>query len=386
MAVISDLNSLFNGTGTGGLGDVARGIVQGDVLRDWRHASKLFVDGNYAYVPKHGFLFHVAFEFSPDALESPGMPKNKDDRLRAGLLAKSVTLPKFSFDTKTLNAYNRPNIVQSKIKYDPISLSFHDDNSDVVNKLWQAYQRYYYLDGKGSSSHLLNPLQQRHKYESGNGSTRDWGYYVGDGKKENAAPFFHAIRLYSLHNRKFSEYVLVNPNIKAFKFGDHASDSTNLMQADMTIEYETVIYQSGTVSATGADGFADIHYDKGPSPIAPLGGGTTSILGEGGLFGSAGSILSDLAAGNIGSAILTGARTASNFDAVSLGKMVLGESVQALSDVAMGRNPLSGMHFPTAADITNATNDINSVLSNSGQKVTTTATSNKENVNSGTVI
>jgi hypothetical protein len=55
-----------------------------------------------------------------------------------------------------MNQYNRKRIVQTKIKYDPIDISFHDDNGSgvgtanlggTVRALWKAYYNYYYFDG-----------------------------------------------------------------------------------------------------------------------------------------------------------------------------------------------------------------------------------------------
>ena len=202
----------------------------------------------------------------------------------------------------------------------------------------------YFLDTK-------TKYYTEHKYELPDPTT-NWGYQLQNGQSK---PFFQAIRLYSLHKRSFTEYILVRPNIKSFKFGEHNnSESTSIMQIDMTIEYETVVYNTGSFSKKKPDGWADMYYDKGPSPMAPAGGGGTSILGAGGLLDTSNSILNDISTGNIGNALWTGARGAQKFGSVDLGKMALGEAISVGRGTLSGNNPLSGVSFPNASSVLNS--------------------------------
>ena len=57
------------------------------------------------------------------------------------------------------------------------------------------------------------------------------------------------------------------------------------MANQMTLQYEAVFYSRGRISANGApQGFGEEHYDKTPSPNSLLGGGSTSLLGDGGIL------------------------------------------------------------------------------------------------------
>ena len=118
------------------------GAPSGAYLRDFTHASKTFVSDSYALAPKFKFLFHTYFNINPAALDST-MTANFSNY---GLLVKDIRLPSYRFATHTLNQYNRKRIVQTKINYDPVEITFHDDNSNVINKLWYAYYTYYYKD------------------------------------------------------------------------------------------------------------------------------------------------------------------------------------------------------------------------------------------------
>lgn len=312
-------------------------VVTGDTMKDRTHASKLFVANNYALVPKFGFLYHVFIDINTAIPRYNGM-ENTIKQTEAGMLVKQVSLPKFSLDTKSLNAYNRPHVIQTKIHYDPVTIQFHDDSSDVVRNFWFDYYSYYYRNSDNGGSGNLAAMKAVHDEIFSPRQQKDWGYGI---RQYETRPYLNAIRIYSLHAKRFSEYVLVNPIIKSFQHGDHnSSDGTALLGHTMTVEYETVFYAYGSVGAPDPMGFGDLHYDKTPSPLTPAGGGTRSILGPGGLLESASEVTQDLANGNIGAALFKGARVGSTLKGANLKSMVATEAVQLLKNVlASGPGP-----------------------------------------------
>lgn len=66
-------------------------------------------------------------------------------------MAKRVDLPKFTMATKVLNSYNRKNVVQTNLNYDPINITFHDDAADLITTFWNDYYTFYYRDSDYSS-------------------------------------------------------------------------------------------------------------------------------------------------------------------------------------------------------------------------------------------
>ena len=123
------------------LTDAAGGFFGNDYLRDYTHASKTFRPNAYQYAPKFKFLFHVYFEINQSAY-AVGLPQGAN----FGLAVKTIKLPSYTFDTHTMNQYNRNRIVQTKIKYDPIDINFHDDNGNLIRNMWYNYYTYYYKD------------------------------------------------------------------------------------------------------------------------------------------------------------------------------------------------------------------------------------------------
>ena len=113
-------------------------------MKDYEHASKLYVDSYYARAPKLGFLYFVEMDINRAAVSDESWATN--DWFDVGLLAKKADLPKFTIANETVNQYNRKTVVQTKLTYTPISIELHDDNSDITQKLWVNYYKSYYKD------------------------------------------------------------------------------------------------------------------------------------------------------------------------------------------------------------------------------------------------
>lgn len=340
----------------------------GDTIKDYRHASRLFVDNNFALTPKAGWLFHVFFDLDPSLTRV-----NRDRNLEAGMLVKGVDLPKFTVDTKTYNSYNRVNIVQNKIKYDPVTITFHDDRSNVVRNLWFDYFNYYYRDtdnGYGDPGGGVNPIYYaRHKYHSGQRDVLNKFGYTPRTEATNTQ-YFQAIRIYSLNQKRFAEYTLINPTITSFRHGSHDTGQDNsILENIMTISYETVLYASGQVSLSTVRGFADLHYDKSPSPLSVAGGGTNSILGPGGIFNAVDSVISDASDGNYGSAAFKLFRGYQKNKNINFGQLASTELITAGVDLIRGQDPRNRFYVPYsgqgASGFTPAGQSINGVVGNS---------------------
>lgn len=234
------------------------------VLRSYQHASRIFIDSSYRLSPKYGFLFYVEFDFNP--LISNVSNQSAQEM---GMIVKSVGLPKFTIDTKVHNAYNRKNIIQNRIQYDPINIVFHDDQADNVREFWYDYYSFFYRDSDYADAtyNIISKYQERPSFE--------WGYSPRAVQSYNSAnayqdyQYIQAIRIYSLYQGQFDEYELINPTITSFKHGEHINGENNsLLEHQMTVQFETVKYQTGYTTENTAGGYIDLHYDNNPSPIS----------------------------------------------------------------------------------------------------------------------
>jgi hypothetical protein len=345
------------------LKDAAGTFFGSDYLRDYTHASKTFRTNSYQYAPKFKYLFHVYFDINTTAYN-----QNVSTGTNFGLDVKTAGLPKFTFDTVALNQYNRKRIIQSKIKYDPISITFHDDNGTaagsptaggIIRSLWKAYYNYYYADGNnaqvvfagargginpavggiaGPGGTASNPnaatYNNRNQYDPSISGNATWGY-IGDTNTPNNAggqkiPFFKNITIFGLSQHNFVAYTLINPIITSFGHDTYSyAEGTGTMENQMTLDYETVVYNEGAISGTSPSdivtGFGlDAHYDRTVSPISRP-GSQQNILGQGGLVDGASGVVNNLANGNILGAVQAAGTTYNTFKNANLKQIAQSE-------------------------------------------------------------
>jgi hypothetical protein len=208
-----------------------------------------------------------------------------------------------------------------------------------------------------------------------------FGYSPRSFDSQNEQQFIQAIRIYSLHQKKFSEYTLVNPTITSFSHGTHDSKGAEGLDCAMSIAYETVLYASGYVTKNTVRGFADLHYDKSPSPLTPAGGGTNSIMGPGGILNAMDDIVKDGSAGNFGAAAFTAFRAVEKNKNVNLAGLAKTELTTALTDILSLKDPRDKFFIPTTGSLTN--NNFPGIQNASGSTALSSgsATSNGASVN-----
>jgi hypothetical protein len=222
------------------------------ILRDYRHASSVFLSNKEALTPKLKFQFHVYFSINDQAYS---IPWSVQPNYGLGLAVKTVKLPQFSVQSFELNQYNRKRIVQTKIKYENIDLTLHDDIGNSVRNMWYNYYSYYYDDANNSqkSSNNKTPIDydftQRTQYQKSNPESlkQSWGYIAEGSTNGVKKPFFRNIIVYGLdryHN--FVAYTLINPVIVSFNHDTYNySEGGGTMENRMSLSYEFVKYDSG---------------------------------------------------------------------------------------------------------------------------------------------
>lgn len=337
-----------------------QGLTDGNELKDYRHASKLFLSDGYALAPQTKYLFHVYFTLNTNQI--PALQTafgSTRDIGTIGMLVKSTELPKYTIEVNEHNQYNRKRYVQNKINYEPVNITFHDDGSDIIRSMWNAYYTYYFADslhgydnlgGSGLSS-LGSPLDwnRRDIYDNLR-NVNDWGYSGASPAGDYKPNFFKDIKIYGLNKGNFIQYTLINPIITnwAHDTFDY-SEGGGTMSNQVTLRYETVKYSRGTVGTpetTEVRGFMDpSKYDLEPSKLSRP-GATTSIFGQAGLVDAGASISNDLANGNILGAGLTALTAYDTFKDAPLNNMAQVEGTD-LATTILG-NAASSFLFPTS--------------------------------------
>ena len=276
-------------------------------MKDYRHAARLFLDDNYKLLPKQKFLFHVVFDID-DSI--PLRRFSNNERLELNMLVKTADLPKFNMNIEEKQQYNKKTYIGTKISYEPVAITFHDDHADTVNAFWKAYYEYNIADSLTVNPNVVGYNTKDNMYDADPNVTQ----YGMDNVQQRKNPFLKSIQIFTLHKQRFTSFTLVNPVIGSWSHDNlDQADGQGVMQNTMQIFYETVLYGAGVVNKNDIPGFATIHYDLEPSPLSVLGGGTTSIFGPGGIVDGIGSVIGDIQSGNFGvGTILKGINTYNN--------------------------------------------------------------------------
>jgi hypothetical protein len=260
-------------------------------MKDFAHASRLYRDDNlYDYAPKAGWMYYVRLGINNQIRQrlDPTWAQRFSDKV--GLLAKTADLPKFKITTETLNQYNRKTVVQSKLNYDPITITFHDDMANASSDLWRNYYNYYFADGNVGVTSVGKGSKYSWAFKDNKNSNLGvYNYGLANAQLYN---FFDSIEIYLLNKQKFYSVTLLNPIITEWQHDSvDQSQSNKMLENKMTIAYEAVVYNKGRASSVG---FNANHYDGSPSPLSIGGLGTNTLFGPGGVIAGGAQVFGDI--------------------------------------------------------------------------------------------
>ena len=258
------------------------------ILRDYQHASRLYLDNAYALAPKNGWIYYVVFDINTKAIVDSTWD-NSQVIGEVGMLVKSSDLPKFVAETEVMNQYNRKSVIQKKINYQPVSMTLHDDQSNVVHNMWLNYFAYYspditYINNSNPSTGTVPiAFEKSNQYDGTNAIFQPFNFGLNSGLVDE--PFFRSITIYQLNRQVFTSFQLINPIVSAW---DHdrldQTNTTHLAESKMTLAYDAVLYGVGQVSVDTPAGFATFHYDNTPSPLQVSGGAANNLSSQ--VFGT----------------------------------------------------------------------------------------------------
>jgi hypothetical protein len=226
----------------------------GPVLRDYQHAARAFVDGDFALAPRLKFQHHVV-------ISTLG---GSNSQLSA--VIKSMDTPKFAVTTETANQYNKKNVIMTGITYQPINIKFYDDNSGVARKVFEGWYSYTFGDHGAAKAGLygksLGPPLTAYGLEN-----------------EPVVPFVNYIKIHTFAKRSWQGLTLVNPVIINWSHDTFNWTDTSPAEHTMTVAYDAVMYDSGNAGPGSPPNFGSANYDQTPSPLKSGSGGRSPALG-----------------------------------------------------------------------------------------------------------
>ena len=112
------------------INDFLKGFQDGlPGLKDYRHASRLYLDDNFKLAPKQKFLFHVVFNLDEDLFLEKFGP---NERIELNMLVKACELPKYGMNVEERIQYNKnhPNDRSVRVQRIVSRESRHGERSD----------------------------------------------------------------------------------------------------------------------------------------------------------------------------------------------------------------------------------------------------------------
>lgn len=295
------------------LGQIGQGLFgsRGDMM-DYQHAARLFTDNVHALAPKVEFLYHVFLDINDSAIRTPIRQygfNTSESKIETGMLVKNFNLPGVSVMTETKNQYGKKTNIQTAIQYQPVTLTFHDDNTGLIGGLWEQYFKSQYADSEyidflkaeptyNTETSRIVDTDTRPQFTNNQvqtTTTKQTGIKFGFDNNKSVR-FFNEIKLYQLSRHRFFEFTLINPMIQSWTPPTMNSSSSNPAENQMTVIYEGIRYSTGRISTETVKGFTALHYDLTPSPLGGSGGG---LFGQGGVLAGGLDVVGDVLEGNI---------------------------------------------------------------------------------------
>lgn len=246
--------------------------------RDFRNAYHLRPDVN---PPRQKFQGYVNFILNRDLFSSLyagtglGPLDSAAFRNTISSLVRRASIPDITFKTETKNSYNRRKVIHTGIDFPPVNIVVMDTVGNEWLSLLMNYYSYHYMNPRNKSKasegqefpdrNIIRPAETSTKntnsafklnkelassadVETGFDSNA-YGYNV------NTIPnFFERIDYILYHGNKAVQYSLMNPTLTAIKTADLDYASSDILEYDLTFEYENFVpYSSTNFTLTDVD-------------------------------------------------------------------------------------------------------------------------------------
>lgn len=218
-------------------------------LKDPRFASRFFKlrDATLDGIPRHKFMFWTNWVRAA----GEGGPRNYG-RWEDGVsfLVKSVEKPRINFANETLSQYNKKRVVQTKIDYQPIRMSFYDTYDDRFLKMFLEYFKYYYADPNAQTGAAWTPdtvFSEFNIVDEGRGVGFVPPYLdVASGQRvANTGNFFERLEIVQFGSNYFTEFWLINPKIVSYDPDDYDHTDINTPAVtNISVAYESIVWSA----------------------------------------------------------------------------------------------------------------------------------------------
>lgn len=223
-------------------------------MRDFKNAYRFRPHVNPV---RQQFQGYVNFIFNRELfpfLFADGDALTTEFRTSIGSLVRTAELPSASFQTDTLNAYNRRKIVNTGVQYEPVSLTVYDTVGNEWLSVLMKYFAYHYMDPRNKQQTGSDRDMQggREGASAVHGSSQNEFLNAAFGREgqstfdsnatgyniNNTAHFFERIDYVLYHGNKGVQYSIFNPVLTTFKPAAIDYSNSEFRDFQLTFEYE----------------------------------------------------------------------------------------------------------------------------------------------------
>lgn len=264
--------------------------------RDFRNAYHLRPDTN---PPRQKFQGYVNFILNRELFASLfGSVDNSVFRTQISSLVRKASLPDITFKTETKNSYNRKKIIQTGVDYESVSLTVMDTVGNEWLSLLMNYYSYHFMNVRNKTLRTdrdpvrpasTSTLMQNSVFggtagaqtaATGTPNIDQETVYDSNayGYNTNLDPnFFERIDFILYHGNKGVQYSIINPTLKSLKMGDIDYSSSDILEYELTFDYENFVpYSVTNFTLSDADvqrfeqayKFVGPAFEEGRKPIA----------------------------------------------------------------------------------------------------------------------
>ena len=190
--------------------------------------------------PKFGFLFFVEIQLNPEVAAQPLQgSEGKTIASVAGMYVKTASRPNITYLYDDVNYYNYRTKVQQRVQYDPVELTFYDDQDEGwVHAFYELYLKATSPISRMEFNNFNNVEDMGMNWGS---SGPQWAASLNalSGNQKNIIQY---INLYHVMNwgRNVTRYHFINPKITTFKPSDLDMATSEPTDITMSFEYDTV--------------------------------------------------------------------------------------------------------------------------------------------------
>lgn len=214
------------------------------MYRDSHSAANITDSSNLWYfnVPRYKFLYFIKFIPAVTTLDTVNVTSNLVDLSSQSYIVNSIQKPSVSFNTRTLNQYNKKRIIHTGRTYHPIDCEMWDTGNNRFFDFFIMYMNFFYGDSLNTDYTAWLKDTTSSKFKSGKNG---WGYVIPESSSLTTDQFLDRIQIYEFHGGDYRCMELINPKFTEVRFDDLSyGNGRDLSKFKIRIEYEGINFLS----------------------------------------------------------------------------------------------------------------------------------------------